>query len=445
MSELEDNIDEHMEFSTAKDLAPASSAQPPDPFHFKILCPLSITGLIIGRGGTIINQLNNTCGAKIRLSQNHEYFPGTQDRVLLLKGDRAGIANALRELVTRIAEAPEKKNSPSYDHLGNPIPQPNRGPQGTYQIKVLIPKMASASIIGKGGAVIKRMTEVSGARYQLGDEADPFNTKERVVTISSLSVNNLVAGAQTLMNQLFDDPRVRAYTNITTNYSGVNNNGGGGGFVARPQMHFPLAQGNHLQPPPGMAMMHPSLQGQMFPTPSMMPAQMVMQNGSGPGYMPPPPMSAPGPFPFNENMNIFHHNAQYPSQMQVPMASASPHGPPLNPAGQMPPQYGFVPMPNPAQQFPVPGPTSGNHMYGHFGPAPLQQLPMQHEQIYGNMMRPHMPPASNAPPSSSPQMFVSPNNRQQQVPLHQRQQQTPSHSPPPGTMYSPGGPMPLNK
>lgn len=50
---------------------------------FKILCPQTITGLIIGRGGSIINQLNATVGAKIRLSQNNEFFPGTQDRILV--------------------------------------------------------------------------------------------------------------------------------------------------------------------------------------------------------------------------------------------------------------------------------------------------------------------------------------------------------------------------
>ncbi len=111
-----------------------------------------------------------------------------------VKGDRNGIANALRELVTRIAEAPEKKNSSSPNGEGpsSPTLQPNRGPQGTYQIKVLIPKVASAAIIGKGGSVIKRMSEVSGARYQLGDEMDPYNTKERIVTITSLTVHNLV-------------------------------------------------------------------------------------------------------------------------------------------------------------------------------------------------------------------------------------------------------------
>lgn len=40
--------------------------------------------------------------------------------------------------------------------------------------------------------MIKRMSEVSGARYQLGDEMDPYNTKERIVTITSLTVHNLV-------------------------------------------------------------------------------------------------------------------------------------------------------------------------------------------------------------------------------------------------------------
>lgn len=52
---------------------------------FKLLCPQSITGLIIGRKGAIINQLNQNTGAKIRLSQNNEFFPGTSDRILLSK------------------------------------------------------------------------------------------------------------------------------------------------------------------------------------------------------------------------------------------------------------------------------------------------------------------------------------------------------------------------
>jgi len=60
--------------------------QPPqneNNLFFKLLCPQSITGLIIGRGGSIINQLNASTGARIKLSQNNEFFPETTDRILI--------------------------------------------------------------------------------------------------------------------------------------------------------------------------------------------------------------------------------------------------------------------------------------------------------------------------------------------------------------------------
>lgn len=94
--------------------------------YFKMLCPQHITGLIIGKGGSVINQLNSICGAKIKLSQNNEFFPTTNDRVIssksilflnlflifneivsyfyLVYGPREGLMNAVRELVTKIVE-----------------------------------------------------------------------------------------------------------------------------------------------------------------------------------------------------------------------------------------------------------------------------------------------------------------------------------------------------
>lgn len=139
-----------------------------------------------------------------------------------MKGDRDGISNALRELVSRIAEAPEKKTagSPTGEGPSNPASQPNRGPQGTYQIKVLIPKVASAAIIGKGGSVIKRMSEVSGARYQLGDEMDPYNTKERIVTITSLTVHNLVMVG--LISTLLKESTVHLFYLFLTGRSNID-------------------------------------------------------------------------------------------------------------------------------------------------------------------------------------------------------------------------------
>jgi hypothetical protein len=47
-------------------------------------------------------------------------------------------------------------------------------------------------MIGKGGSVIKRISEMTACRIQLGDEADPYGTNERIVSISSGSVPSLV-------------------------------------------------------------------------------------------------------------------------------------------------------------------------------------------------------------------------------------------------------------
>ncbi len=76
---------------------------------------------------------------------------------------------------------------------GNPIPPGNRTANGSFQMKVVIPKIASASIIGKGGCVIKHMSEVSGCKYQLAEESDPYNTRERIVTITAMAVPNLIS------------------------------------------------------------------------------------------------------------------------------------------------------------------------------------------------------------------------------------------------------------
>ena len=70
----------------------------------KMLCPSAVAGSIIGRGGTVINQLNQTTGATIKVSQNKEYFPTTTDRVIAISGNVDAISAALVELVTKMIE-----------------------------------------------------------------------------------------------------------------------------------------------------------------------------------------------------------------------------------------------------------------------------------------------------------------------------------------------------
>lgn len=81
----------------------------------KFLCPSAVAGSIIGRGGSVINDLNQATGAKIKVSQNGEFFPTTNDRVIAVSGSMTAISAAIQELITRIIEVrcTVDSNSPS--------------------------------------------------------------------------------------------------------------------------------------------------------------------------------------------------------------------------------------------------------------------------------------------------------------------------------------------
>lgn len=65
-----------------------------DNFALKILVSNKDAGSIIGKGGATINQLQVDSGARVKLSQSHELFPGTSDRIVLLTGSFDAVIKA---------------------------------------------------------------------------------------------------------------------------------------------------------------------------------------------------------------------------------------------------------------------------------------------------------------------------------------------------------------
>jgi KH domain len=61
--------------------------QPTPPgFTAQILVADSLIGSILGRGGRTLNELQMHSGARIRISQRGEFFPGTRDRIVTIRG-----------------------------------------------------------------------------------------------------------------------------------------------------------------------------------------------------------------------------------------------------------------------------------------------------------------------------------------------------------------------
>lgn len=73
-------------------------------FMFKVLCPSIHVGAVIGKGGSVIQQITDDTGANIKISQTEEYFPGTNDRVVCIIGRKNPLVMATTDIVERILE-----------------------------------------------------------------------------------------------------------------------------------------------------------------------------------------------------------------------------------------------------------------------------------------------------------------------------------------------------
>ena len=61
----------------------------------KLLVSNSASGLIIGRSGSTISELQAKSLTRIKLSQGGDYYPGTSDRVCLIQGSLANASSAV--------------------------------------------------------------------------------------------------------------------------------------------------------------------------------------------------------------------------------------------------------------------------------------------------------------------------------------------------------------
>lgn len=120
------------------------------PFQ-EIMIPGSKVGLIIGKGGETIKQLQEKSGAKMVIIQDG---PGQEmEKPLRISGDPQKVEHA-KQLVFDLIQ--EKDNYNTQRQTMN----------GTEQAEVFVPKSAVGVVIGKGGDMIKKIQGESGCKLQ---------------------------------------------------------------------------------------------------------------------------------------------------------------------------------------------------------------------------------------------------------------------------------------
>ncbi len=296
-------------------------------------------GTVIGRQGQTINTMQTKSGSRIRVSNANDYFPHTNERVVLITGMEVpqvvvGTKCVLEEVFCNAESLQNREGTGD-----SPI-----------TLKLIIPNAAAGLVIGKGGENIRKMVEDSGAKIQLtGKEQQVPGLEERVLNVTG-TVPQLIKASELIVHKICDDTDVR-FQNISTNYSRMQLGpppAPWGGPMGGHGHHAPMMRG----PPPPAAAGPPSAYG-----------------GYG-GPPPPPPAAAPAYGGYSQPDPYGGYQSQpppsYPSYSQQPPAYDSYQ---TSSYSSVPPSsYGAPSAAPPAHQPAAPPPASYDYSsYGGYG------------------------------------------------------------------------------
>ena len=152
---------------------PAAPADPANSLVLKMLIPNSQMGSVIGKQGVVLNRIQSESGTRLKISSTDEVIPRSGERICQIIGPLYGLRRAQQMVSQQLAESRQGEE-----------PRPS---DSERVLKLLVPNMAAAIIIGKAGCVINDIKERSGATIRVSQQSEIVAaTQERIVTITGL-------------------------------------------------------------------------------------------------------------------------------------------------------------------------------------------------------------------------------------------------------------------
>jgi len=141
----------------------------------KILCPYYVAGAVIGKGGENIKEIKEKSGASVVVSQNNVRFPGTNERVISIRGNHDAIklcVNMIQEKI-RNDEPPETAKGPRVENDKRKL-----------CCKLVVSDNTLGRIIGKGGKTVQEMKTKFEVEINTTRRSEtPFGLDERAISI----------------------------------------------------------------------------------------------------------------------------------------------------------------------------------------------------------------------------------------------------------------------
>ncbi|XP_058182000.1 protein BTR1 isoform X4 [Rhododendron vialii] len=160
--------------------------------HIRFLVSNAEAGSVIGKGGTTISEFQSQTGARIQLSRNHEFFPGTSDRIIMVSGTFDEILRAVDLILSKLLNEFCVEDGEDVDPKS--------------KLRLIVPNSSCGGIIGKGGANIKSFIEDSRAGIKISPLDNNFiGLNDRLVTLTG-TLDEQMRAVELIMLKLAEDP-----------------------------------------------------------------------------------------------------------------------------------------------------------------------------------------------------------------------------------------------
>ncbi|KAL3649654.1 hypothetical protein CASFOL_006057 [Castilleja foliolosa] len=202
---------------------PRESSPPPDneekATYLRFLLSNAEAGSVIGKGGSTINDIQSQSGARVQLSRNFEYFPGTSDRVITVSGRIDDILKAVDLILSKLLDEDGDETVPE------------------SKIRLAVPNSSCGGIIGKGGSMIRTLIEDSRASIKISSQDNYYpGLHDRIVTVTGV-LSDQMRAVELILLKLIEDQYYHQSSHLpfpyaAALYNGLNYgpNGGGGKY-----------------------------------------------------------------------------------------------------------------------------------------------------------------------------------------------------------------------
>jgi len=141
----------------------------------KILCPYYVAGAVIGKGGENIKEIKEQSDAAVVVSQNNVRFPGTNERVISIRGNMEAIKTCVNMIQDKIRtdQPPENVKGPRTENE-----------KRKQCCKLVVSDNTLGRIIGKAGKTVQEMKSKYTVEINTTRRSEtPFGLDERAISI----------------------------------------------------------------------------------------------------------------------------------------------------------------------------------------------------------------------------------------------------------------------